>query len=329
MQDRRAFVRDAVAHVLSTLALLGLMLRGTFSAWEAGLMLLGYCAYLAVCLLTSRRGAVGPRHSYYAVSPAQQQQQKQRELEQQQLHLELEQQQQQEGVTPTYAGSTQLSGVVVAAASEASPLHSPRLQIELVSRVGGPQPLRKLSRGVADSIGGGSSRPASPLRGRQQADGAGQETELAGLVGGMPLSDAPRSGSGGMRAAPSRGRLGSSGGLGGMLRTASLGLEELLHTKGKTGPRLWASLMMAPLTLLLHATMPALHAGGWAGRAWPTAAVPAALSCPHGCACSFEPTATISCTTRLLLCRLLHATLRCGIGPRGPLVHAGQLRTVP
>jgi hypothetical protein len=263
MQDRRAFVRDAVAYVLSTLALLGLMLRGTFSAWEAGLMLLGYCAYLAVCLLTSWRGAVGgARHSYYAVSPAQQQQ---RELEQQQLQLELLEQQQQEGGTPTYAGSTQLSGVVVAAASEASPLHSPRLQIELVSRVGGPQPLRKLSRGVADCTGGGSSRPASPLRGRQQADGAGQDTELAGLVGRLPLSDAPLSGSGGMRPSPSRGRLGSTSGLGGVLHTASLGLEELLHTKGKTGPRLWASLMMAPLTLLLHATMPALHAGGWAG----------------------------------------------------------------
>lgn len=276
-------MRDAVAYLLSTLALLALMLRGTFTAWEAALLLLGYVAYLVTvtCWITSSgsgAGAGAHRHTYCAVSPSQGQ------LQAHGQHAAEQQQQQQ-----------QLNGVVVAAGGlgvqEALPLPTPRAQVELVSRVGGPQPQRKASRAIAPDLGGApGSRPTSPARGKffeaaavaqqqQQQDAGVQENELVALVAGTAPSDAPLGGAsaaagGGLpaaspRAPPWRGgsklRRTASGGIGGklagVLQSASLGLEELLHTKGKSGPRLWLSMLMAPFMLLLHATMPALHTG--------------------------------------------------------------------
>jgi len=185
-------VRDAVAYALSTLALLALMLRGTFTAWEAALLLLGYGAYLATCLLTSRGGSSGAHglgaHGYNAVS---------------QQHLPQQQGEQQ-----------QLNGAVVVAVPvaevEGAPaveLLTPRAQVELVSRVGGPQPQgRKTSRAASvDHSIGGSSRPGSPslpsygklvelatFQQQQQSAGPGggmQDSEAAALVGGMAPSD--------------------------------------------------------------------------------------------------------------------------------------------
>ena len=40
-QDRRAFVRDAVAYLLSPLALLHLLWRGRFGVWEGAYLLSG------------------------------------------------------------------------------------------------------------------------------------------------------------------------------------------------------------------------------------------------------------------------------------------------
>ena len=375
VQDRRAFVRDAVAYLLSLLALLALMLRGTFTAWEAGLLLLGYGAYLATCLLTSRGGSTGGhRHAYLAVAPSQQQL--------------GDGGGEASAVGTSQHGGAQLNGVVVApAAPEAvmlrSPLHTPRAQVELVNRAGGGQPQHKPLHAHSREPSQSGSRPASHARDklytelaapwqqqqdqhqqqRQLVDGNGmQETELAALVSATPASDAlpglpdlP-----GLPGVSPRGRLphGGGGRMQRVLQTASLGLEEvggrggwvggvcvwggeggkgcacsrmcmqafpsthphartwsclpacsaslaspwpvaeclcqprhidrsccnpaarplspacpmqLLHIKGKSGPRLWLSVAMAPLALLLHATMPALHAGeGGAagGRRW-------------------------------------------------------------
>ncbi|PSC70828.1 coiled-coil domain-containing 94-like protein isoform A [Micractinium conductrix] len=276
--DRRAFVRDAVAYLLSLLALLALMLRGTFTAWEAGLLLLGYGAYLATCLLTSRGGSTGGhRHAYLAVAPSQQQL--------------GDGGGEASAVGTSQHGGAQLNGVVVApAAPEAvmlrSPLHTPRAQVELVNRAGGGQPQHKPLHAHSREPSQSGSRPASHARDklytelaapwqqqqdqhqqqRQLVDGNGmQETELAALVSATPASDAlpglpdlP-----GLPGVSPRGRLphGGGGRMQRVLQTASLGLEELLHIKGKSGPRLWLSVAMAPLALLLHATMPALHAG--------------------------------------------------------------------
>ena len=285
-QDRRAFVRDVVAYALSVLALLGLMLRGTFSAWEAGLLLAGYCAYLGVCLAISRAGGAGgsgsggggggaQRHAYFEVSPSQEQLQM---AEQQALVAGG-------GVGAANGGSgvpadeaeafgartgvqlpRQLSGVVVAGGA-ALPAQLAGQQVELVSRGGGLPPQRKSVSNLASPDG--ASRPTSPFRDKPPGEpGAGQE-EAAALVGGLAPSDggalalalggpSPRGG------AVWRPKLAAGHGsrMGKMVHSASLGLEELLHLHGKSGPRLWLSLAMAPAMLLLHATMPALHPGG-------------------------------------------------------------------
>ncbi|KAI7842959.1 hypothetical protein COHA_003464 [Chlorella ohadii] len=270
--DRRAFVRDAVAYALSVLALLALMLRGTFSAWEAVLLLAGYCVYLAVCIITSRANgggaSSGHRHAYFAVTPSQEQ-------------LQLAEQQALVGGSAAAAAGalveageasmgwelpSRSSAVVVAGGAAL-----PGQQIELVSRAGGTTPQRKSAAQLAAMEGG--SRPASPLPLRDKpallaeagAISSGQE-ELAGLVAGLPHSDggalalagpSPR-GSSGWRPKLASGH---SSRMGKIVHSASLGLEELLHLHGKSGPRLWLSLAMAPAMLLLHATMPALHPG--------------------------------------------------------------------
>jgi sodium/potassium/calcium exchanger 6 len=64
--------------------------------------------------------------------------------------------------------------------------------------------------------------------------------------------------------------------MGKLVHSASLGLEELLHLHGKSGPRLWLSFAMAPAMLLLHATMPALHPGYYT----PTYAVVVSFGAP-------------------------------------------------
>ena len=284
-QDRRAFVRDAVAYALSVLALLCLMLRGTFSAWEAILLLVGYGAYLAVCIVTSRAGGPGSgsggghRHTYFAVTPSQEQ-------------LQMAEQQALVGspaaaaaaaaatasgyaeAAEPFGASTgvqlprQLSGVVVAGGAAL-----PGQQIELVSRAGGTTPQRKSAAQLAALEGG--SRPASPLPLREKPlvgePGAAGQDELASLVGGQPASDGGALGAAASAFSSPRGALrsklaaGHSSRMGKLVPSASLGLEELLHLHGKTGPRLWLSLAMAPAMLLLHATMPALHPGGALG----------------------------------------------------------------
>lgn len=296
-------MRDAVAYLLSTLALLALMLRGTFTAWEAGLLLLSYGAYLAVCLWTSRGGGgarPGLHHrGYLPVSPSQARGPGQA-LE---TALQLAEQQQQHvnGLQRNSGNAAQLNGVVVASAVAGGlqgvlPVPPPRAQVELVSRVGAAQPQRKLSRPASPQSNGNlARRPSSPARGRvldaavaaqqqeqwqqwqQLEGGAVQENELAALVSSVQLSDGPATaaaaGAAGTpgaspRAPPWRSRLRRAGSirrLAGLLHTASLGLEELLHTKGRSGPRLWLSVAMAPLTLLLHSTMPALHGGATRG----------------------------------------------------------------
>ncbi len=275
-------MRDAVAYALSVLALLALMLRGTFSAWEAVLLLAGYCLYLAVCIVTSRANgggaSSGHRHAYFAVTPSQEQ-------------LQLVEQQALVGSSAAAAAAagrlaeageastgwelpSRASAVVVAGGAAL-----PGQQIELVSRAGGTTPQRKSAAQLAALEGG--SRPASPLPlrdkpallGEAGVISGGQE-ELAGLVAGLPHSDAgslalagpsPRGGSGWRPKLAA----GHSSRMGKIVHSASLGLEELLHLHGKSGPRLWLSLAMAPAMLLLHATMPALHPGEGAGGGWP------------------------------------------------------------
>lgn len=268
--DRRAFVRDAVAYALSTLALLLLMLRGVFSAWEAGAMLVGFGAYLATCLLTSRGGVGGSssgpggghRHAYFAVSPS---------VEQLQMMANNVQQltaAQQQQLGEEYCGSRHNGAAAGAAGGADLPHHQ---QIELVSRVGGPLPQRKSTSRLVTPEG---SRPTSPLRATRLGDasagsssaalgggGGGPDLELAGLVGGLPPSDGGATLS--PRGAAWRAKLpaGHSTRVGKLVSSASLGLEELLHTKGKAGPRLWLTIMMSPAMLVLHLTMPALHPG--------------------------------------------------------------------
>ncbi|PRW44495.1 Zn-finger CCCH type isoform A [Chlorella sorokiniana] len=296
--DRRAFVRDAVAYALSVLALLGLMLRGTFSAWEATLLLVGYGVYLAVCIVTSRAGGggsgasgVGHRHAYFAVTPSQE-------------HLQLAEQQALVGspagaaaaaaaaagglaeAGEAYGASTgvqlprQFGGVVVAGGAAL-----PGQQIELVSRAGGTTPQRKSAAQLAALESG--SRPASPLPLRDKplgelgGIGGGGQEELASLVAGAAPSDggalalagpSPR----GAAALRSKLAAGHSSRMGKLVHSASLGLEELLHLHGKSGPRLWLSFAMAPAMLLLHATMPALHPGYYT----PTYAVVVSFGAP-------------------------------------------------
>lgn len=320
-------MRDAVAYLLSTLALLALMLRGTFTAWEAGLLLLGYGAYLAVCLWTSRgRGggtAPGLHHrGYLPVTPTQ------AVVHGQPLGVALplgEQQAQANGLERGGSIASQLEGVVVASTvagggQGALPGAIPRAQVELVSRVGASQPQRKLSRTASPAANGAvGSRPPSPGPGRaldaraaaqhqwqqwqQLESGAVQENELAALVNGMQSSDAlaPAAAAPGAADAPGASprastwrsrlrRVGRAGRLGRLLASASLGLEELLHTRGRSGPGLWLAVAMAPLTLLLHATMPALHggAGRWLGVAHRCAVHRAAPHASSAClACGF------------------------------------------
>lgn len=283
-------MRDAVAYLLATLSLLCIMLRGVLSAWEAVLLLLGYVAYLTTCLLTSRGGAAGGHHhTYFAVSPSQEQLQMAAAAAEEQLQLVVA------GDAAALNGSSSahgeehaggsrhasLDGVVVSGgANSAGPARGQH--IELVSRAAALQ--RKGSGRMATPD---SSRPTSPLRGKPGFTSAadmgsssaalagpgGAELELTGLVAGVPPSDG---GVGGADDGPSRvsprgaawrAKLSSSNSsrMGKVLHSASLGVEELLHSKGKQGPRLWLTLLMAPAMLLLHATMPALHPGeeGW------------------------------------------------------------------
>lgn len=278
-------MRDAVAYALSVLALLCLMLRGTFSAWEAILLLVGYGAYLAVCIITSRAGGAGGgssgghRHAYFAVTPSQEQLQ----MAEQQALVGSPAAAAAAAAAPSsgyaeaaepFGASTgvqlprQLSGVVVAGGAAL-----PGQQIELVSRAGGTTPQRKSATQLAALEGG--SRPTSPLplweKPLVDESGAAGHYELASLVGGQPASDGGALGAATSAFSSPRGALrsklaaGHSSRMGKLVHSASLGLEELLHLHGKSGPRLWLSLTMAPAMLLLHATMPALHPGAALG----------------------------------------------------------------
>lgn len=365
LQDRRAFVRDAVACALSVLALLAVMLRGTFSALEACLLLGGYCAYLAVCIVTSRAGGAGGaggghRHAYFAVTPSQEQ-------------LQLAEQQALVGGSAAAAAAVsgglaeageafavstgmqlprQLSGVVVAGGAALPGQQA----VELVSRGGSTTPQRKSAAQLAGLEGG--NRPASPLpfRGKPLGEaaaavGGGQE-ELASLVGGVPPSDggtsmaltgpSPRGGAGtGWRPKLAAGH---SSRMGKLVHSATRSLEELLRLHGKSGPRLWLSVAMAPARLLLHATMPALHpgAGAWGVcksvcesarlAVWARAAAAAHF----GLHCTFWPSsaALAACHSRHFIpfpfppfppCRVLHARICLRALPgRTPVCAAGH-----
>jgi Ca2+/Na+ antiporter len=270
LQDRRAFVRDCLAYLVSTLALLGIMLRGVFSAWEAGLLLLGYAAYLTTCILTSK-GAVGPghrgggsmRHGYEAVSPSHLQQQQ--PLPQPQLQLEMANVQ-CGGAAGGGAFSIGGAGQVVPDGVITSPVVASLRQTELVSRPGSGQPLARKSTDA--SIGKRQQQQQQqqqPAEQQQGCSGAAfnENSELAVLVGDLPLSDALPACEAVPRQAPWHAKLGarSSGRMNKVLGSASLGLQEMLHTKGRSGPSLWLTMLMSPAMLLLHATMPAMHPG--------------------------------------------------------------------
>jgi hypothetical protein len=354
VQDRRAFVRDSLAYLLSTLALLGVMLRGVFAAWETSLLIAGYCVYLAVCVLTSRGGGSAhrggaPGHGYAAVAPSQQQQQ------QQQVQLELQR------VEGGWQGGGEPGG-------DAAGFHLASVEISPRSRLGqglSPRPASSLARKSADGSSAALAA-ASPGKAAVQRNGgslplppAGVEDdgELAVLVAGLPPSDALAANGG---QAPRRGARSPGGGGGGsgdgrlgrVLASAALGLQEMLHTKGKSGPGMWLAMLMSPAVLLLHATMPALHTGEAAAAALPPERVSGGgagrLSRQRRCPAAERAGSLASWRLASycrgpggrsrggaaaagppLPCRPLHVLLRAGALPGGPPVHAAHHRPAP
>ena len=297
--DRRAFVRDVTAYLLACLLMLALCSRGSFGVLESAFMVAAYCAYLLVCILTSR--------GHRAMAPS---------LSQHQLHML--QHQQLATAAAHRGGSAGVAGLqplvlrggpgagAGAAAGVGGGSFTPRTwsptrglgadrDIEMVLRPGGPSGSTAVSRkptgaaaatAAAGGGGGGgggaggangsaavSRKPtgaAAPAAGGGAggANGSAQPWALQSSIEGEQeggntsalLLPAQLAGAAASAAADSR--LAESQqpqGWAAGLLGAWRSLLRLLHLEGQRGPWLVLALAGAPALLLLHLTMPSLH----------------------------------------------------------------------
>lgn len=267
--DHRAYLRDASAYLIASASVLCLLWFGRLHAAHGVLLLLGYVAYLAVCLCTRSRhssGSAARRALLRATSAGGSEQYQivsQSVMEQgggEQDATKLQQQQQQQA-----AAEVEMVPLALAVHEPESPTVGPG-SAPASGRPTSPG-ARSLSfdkrrphSAAALAQGGGAASPGVTFPAGAAAQGL---HAVAGSAAGAGPSLLPMQGS--------QSKLTLHGaewhrqdcaGSGLTLRAdwAAL-LDEYLHLHGKSEVRRALAYGTAPLVLAMHATMPALHPG--------------------------------------------------------------------